>query len=433
MTGGGDTSLRKMRLPERSSAGRWLLPSLIALGCIAYVYRFPVGIGNASLFRLNGLIIGLVVAVRFLGWSARQAAQSLQQLIVPFCVVGAITLIAVGESAVRVLPSAYAADSLVQTINAVIFLLVFAFIDSRGALLKLIRAYVAVSFIEAGIAVEAFISGKLMFSELVAEKGADFFSDLSLVNESDGLRRLTGTFFDPNFYGIYLCTVVALASWLLLRQEGSRTEKIAVALSVVLIFLTASRTAMIGLCVVGAVLLVTEKRARRMLIVATLVVAPFIVGAFVLFSASPLLERILSGQSFEDRMAFAARGMAAFARSPILGSGTIALIDPDSGFATAHDVYLSVLGKFGIIGAGVYAAFIFSPVIVNGRNGKAIGDRTLAALCVLPLAGMYLSYDFFQFLEFQYVIYAIAYAAIFINHSDNSVAAPLYLEETILK
>ncbi len=121
----------------------------------------------------------------------------------------------------------------------------------------------------------------------------------------------------------------------------------------------------------------------------------------------------------EDRVAFAERGLTAFFRAPVFGSGTLALIDPGSGFSTAHDVYLTILGKFGIIGAIAYGAFIFFPVLISGNEARTIGDRTLAALCVLPLAAMYLSYDFFQFLEFQYVIYSIAYAAILVKTTDS--------------
>jgi O-antigen ligase len=110
---------------------------------------------------------------------------------------------------------------------------------------------------------------------------------------------------------------------------------------------------------------------------------------------------------------FFARGLSAFARAPVVGSGTASLIDPASGLATAHSVYLSVLGKFGLIGGLAFAAFIFGPIIVSfSRRAAAVGDRLLAALCVLPLTAMYLAYDFFQFLEFQFVVYAIAYAAV---------------------
>lgn len=393
----------------------WLTPFLIAFGCIAYVYRFPVMIGNASLFRVDGIVIGLVILIRLINGSALSNTKLLSRSTVPFCVSGILTLVAVGETAVRVMPPVYAAGSLVQTLNVIIFLLVFAFIDSRATLLRLIRAYIVVSVLETVIAIDALITGKLLFSSLIEKNGAAYLSGLSFVNDSDGLRRLTGTFYDPNFYGIYLCTVVALASWLLIQNEGSRLDKIAIALSITQIFLTASRTAMVGLCIIGAVLLFMEKRARPYVIRVGLLVTPIVVALFALFSTSPLLERILSGQSFQDRFSFFARGLAAFARSPIFGSGTLALIDPDSGIATAHDLYISVLGKFGVLGAGAYAAFIFVPLAFGKIRPNTIGDRTLAALCILPLAGMYLSYDFFEFLEFQYIIFSIAYAAVFVS------------------
>ncbi len=186
------------------SRALWLVPTLLALGAIGYVYRFPIGIGNASLFRLNGLIVGAILAIRLLIGGRRWATGIARRTILPFCLVGAITLVAVGESALRIMPAFYTTDSIVQTINGAIFILIFVFIDSRMALLRVIRAYIVVSFLEAGIAIEALLSGRLLLSGLIHREGATFYSGLSLVNQSDGLRRLTGTLFDPNFYGIYL-------------------------------------------------------------------------------------------------------------------------------------------------------------------------------------------------------------------------------------
>ena len=200
----------------------WFVPSVIALGCIAYVYRFPVGFGNLSLFRVSGLLVGSAFFVRLLSTTREQACAMLRRLLLPFCTVCGITVIVFGEVAFRSLPPAYASDASVQTLNVLILLLVVAYIDTRDVLVRVLYAYVLFSYVEAALAVNALITGQLAFSNLIAEQGAEYYSDLQLVNESDGLRRLTGTFFDPNFYGVYLCTVVAFASWLLMHGSRSR-------------------------------------------------------------------------------------------------------------------------------------------------------------------------------------------------------------------
>jgi len=403
------------------SATAWAMPLVLALGAIAYVYRLPLGFGNVSVFRAAGFLSLVLVSVRMMVSPICEVHSLARRMFLPVYLSGAITLVAASEIAFGSMPAGYEGDVLVQTMNLVIFLFFVAYIHDQETIRRVVHAYIVVSFVEAIVAIDSYLTGSLMFGGWVAERGAEYYSDLALVNEAGGLRRLTGTFYDPNFYGIYLCSVVAVSAWALLHMRRSRFALLAVPLSIGLIFLTASRTAMLGLIAVGFTLFWFEARARRFVIRSAFVVLPLMAVISYVFSEMPLLERVLSGESVGDRMAFFARGIDAFMLAPVFGSGTHALIDPDSGYATAHMLYLTVLGKFGLVGAVAYAAFIFSPLLVRpGKVSRA--NRSLAALCILPMAAMYLGYDYFQFLELQYLVFAIAYAAVTVEHGTRRIA-----------
>lgn len=415
---GGVTLLESEGLQRPFRAAAWALPVIIAAGSIGYIYRFPLLVGNASPFRVTGVLLTLAFVFRVLSVSRADAAWLIGRLLVPAMLSAAVTVVAIGEYAYRSVPEGYVTDVSAQTVNLIVFLLVIGYVASRAALIRVLKAYVAMSFVEAAIAVYAFTTGDLLFAATIQERGTVYYSDLNLINEGDGLRRLNGTFFDPNFYGIYLVTVVALASWLLLNGYRSLYIKAAIPLSVLLVFVSVSRTAMVGLFVIAAVLFL-EGRARKLVLVTGILGLLVFSYYGFLFSESPLLERLLSGQSAAERLHLMSRGLTGFANSPILGSGTNALIDPETGISTAHSMYLSVLGKFGLLGAAAYFLFVLWPLGAARSPRTHSLDQTLVRLCILPIAAMYLTYDFFQFLEFQFVVYGIAYAVLSVDKSGD--------------
>jgi hypothetical protein len=77
-------------------------------------------------------------------------------------------------------------------------------------------------------------------------------------------------------------------------------------------------------------------------------------------------------------------------------------------------LYLSALGKYGVIGGGLLLWFVFAPllVVLCIENVDPLSRQFVLAVMV-PLAAMYLTYDFFLFLEFQFLLLAIVYAVVF--------------------
>ena len=90
------------------------------------------------------------------------------------------------------------------------------------------------------------------------------------------------------------------------------------------------------------------------------------------------------------------------------------MVPPGFRIPSAHIVYLSLLAKFGIVGFLIYGSFIFFPLVYVFRRGKSLEEqyRYLISAIYLALIVMYIWYDYFLFLEFQYIVIGIVYSII---------------------
>ena len=381
---------------------------LLALGFALYVYRIDVAGVNLSLLRIVGLaLIGrsmLVVAMRIFGdWSLRWPAVVL--LISTFFVFALNLLDYAQLGGLPGLRTPIAA----HLFNIVLFLAVFSFIDTERKFVLALDTYVWASVAALFIGYYAYFAGDIPFSSLLHRYGTDFARDLNYLIDNNGIR-LTGPFYDPNFYGIYLLSVVISCAWLYKHYKPSLLYIALMGASLVSLVLTESRTALMGLGATYLCYIGLESKHKRLHMKALYVLALIALAVFVTGAAS---GRFFDFDSVVDRFHFYETAWRAFSDHVFFGGGTAAVLDVQSGVSTAHMVYLSLLGKYGLFGTAVYLVFIFCPAIYAfvARDRIATRYRNLIVYLFLPLAAMYVSYDFMTYLEFEYFLFAIGYAA----------------------
>ncbi len=383
---------------------------LLALGFTLYVYRLDVAHVNLSVLRIVGvtLIVRciLVAAMRaFSGWALRWPALL---LFVSTFFVFALNLLDYAQLAP--MPALRTPIS-AHLFNIVLFISIFAYIDTERKFILSLETYVRASVIALFIGYYAYFLGDIPFSFLLHKFGSAFARNLNYLNVNDGVVRLTGPFYDPNFYGIYLLSVAVISAWLYRHCERSRLYLVLIAASVFSLLLTGSRTALMGLGVAYLCYIGLESK-NKSLHMKVLYVSGLI--AIVIFITGVSSGRFFDMDSVTDRLRFYETAWRAFSNHVFFGGGTVAVLEQESGISTAHMVYLSLLGKYGLFGTAIYMVFIFSPLAYahRARGIMPARYRNLVFYLLVPLAAMYVSYDFMTFLEFEYFIFAIAYAAV---------------------
>lgn len=378
--------------------------ALAAAGGAAYVYRAALPIGNVSLFRVAILVGGLLLLIRW----AQHGVDWVAVKMLPLSAAGvfgpAMDFVRLPEE------SPHGIELIGYFVNLVGMSVMFSAVAGRAAAMDALKWFcyaVAASIV---VAWYAWAMGAIPGEELIRNFGSAYGKELSYLNVDEGVVRLTGPFFDPNFFGAYLVMGIA-CSQILWAVERRRRWLVLALVCAVSLLLTTSRTALLGLIVL---VIVTGEHGLRssvgrgLALVAALAVAVPIAGAFW----DGFYERLLNTDL--ARLEFLARGWAAFARDPLLGGGASGLEDPDSGLATAHMLYLSAFGRYGLIGGGLLLFFIFAPLfaVLTYRNVDPLSRRLVVGV-LLPLAAMYLTYDFYLFLEFQFLLFGIVYAVAF--------------------
>jgi hypothetical protein len=122
------------------------------------------------------------------------------------------------------------------------------------------------------------------------------------------------------------------------------------------------------------------------------------------------VARSVATESVSERRRFLEVGLAAIEQDPVFGTGSASLLRQELPHPTAHNVYVSWLARFGVMGGALYFTFLFVPLtFVLVRNVVPAGQRWLVIFTALPLLVMYVSYDFFPFLEYQYLLFGLWY------------------------
>jgi len=317
-------------------------------------------------------------------------------------------------------------DMVNHALNLCLAFLVAVYVNTERRVDAVIYFYALGSILALYIAVFSVITGELPFEGIIRSYQSVSRETVNFVSQEVAGFRLTSAFHDPNFYGIYLC--FAIFSCLYLYNYVKKT-KLLLFLTLVNLFalmLTMSRTAMLA-CL--ALLLISVFRVERFIAKVSWVLP--VIALIVLWGLSnyEMIASVINLGRFGDsssvvmRFTYYAIGLQTFLDHPVFGGGTVALLH-----GSAHLTYLSLLAKYGVVGAGVYLAFLLYPLLYALKNRKRLSKKYLFLICGMYSIVLvaYCGYDVFQFLEFQYLYYGLIYSVVMnrLGLSDPAMPCP---------
>ncbi|MGF3067139.1 O-antigen ligase family protein [Facklamia sp. P13055] len=166
--------------------------------------------------------------------------------------------------------------------------------------------------------------------------------------------RAEATFFNPNYYGLYIAMVLVMAIYLMAKTKRPLDRwlsMIVIFLNLISLFLTASRWS-IPTCIVGIVLMVFFLKPK----IAWGIGFALAGGFLTLFIKPELLPRFTTlAHAFDDRFAIWYTGWQIFITSPLIGRGPMAYVTfyylfADQGKMHAHQLLIDTLANYGIVG-----------------------------------------------------------------------------------
>lgn len=251
--------------------------------------------------------------------------------------------------------------------------------------------------------------------------------------------RLTSTFLEPNYYGMFLMSVVLISLAFLLNGRDSAKSKFLfgalVCISLVQLFFTLSLSSAIGLAV-GFLVLLTLSRAKwlRLSLVfafigSAIVVVNYLMSlwwgvSFIQAAVERVVLRMGDISELWGRASYFLGGVSAFADSPVLGVGYVGLVEYVEGsIPSAHNAFLTVLGAHGLLGFLPLVFFFVHLILRLYRNAQQFrhqGDGLLAAIgagLLSAIVGMITAnqaYDAMFSFDASWVLLAVAaaYAAL---------------------
>jgi O-Antigen ligase len=430
---------------------------------VLYVYRFAAFGVNLSLFRLV-----------FIAWSVKLAIdlvrgrRRIEAVHWPFLAVaaGVAAICVIDFSGLSAFP-ALRRDLANHLVNVAFAGLIVMYVDTAAKVTALLRAFVYSSILTTAITIYSGIVGSIPFEGAIRSAGSEQGRALAYLNDDTVFARSTSSFFDPNFYGIYSMLVITAVVYLWLFSERSRALALLFVVNLVCLTLTLSRTAVIGVLVVFGLTFLLSPPSRRFAVAAAIATVVLLYSSTTfqsyaayermvasaseawesvkgwwpdvpqdtaqpspatgVRSAGPargsadptglsqqigaeIRQRVSTGKSLDARVEYINRGLSVFAASPLFGQGSAALTSAENPWSSAHVTYLTLLARYGVAGALVYAAFLVLPLLRVWRRGTPAAARLLVTLSILPLMVVYLSYDVFLFFEIQYVFFGLAFA-----------------------
>lgn len=396
---------------------------LVITSSLLYVYRFAFGGVNIAAFRVVVALWVVTAAAGVLSNRIRWRRETLVGL--------ALLLILAAINAVDLARADHVSiigrDTVVHMINLALVALVLTAVRDARSLHLWLATLVWTSVVPLAISAFAMIVGQLPFEALLLSHMTEMVAIQQFTIRYESTLRLAGAFYDPNFYGIYLVQVIAISAWLYPRTRHRPLLGLLVVLNTAALVLTLSRTAWVGLAVL-AVIALASMPPRRLMPLAVAVVLTIVIAFPLIFDpggsavVQDIVARFTDSASTIDRIDYLANGWRAFADSPLSGSGSQGLLDGRFTVASAHNVYLSWLAKYGILGTLPYLAFLFGPLLIASAGRRQdIALRRLVYRIIIPLSIMYLAYDAFAFLEFQFLIFGLLWVAATPPRYDDSV------------
>ena len=166
--------------------------------------------------------------------------------------------------------------------------------------------------------------------------------------------RAEATFFNPNYYGLFIAMVVVMAFYLLIKSQDKlhRTlAALALFVNFIALILTASRWA-IPTVLLGIVVMAFFWKPVLSWLLA------FATGGVILalLVRPDLLPRFTSlAHAFDDRFTIWQAGWQMFETSPLLGRGPMAYLNAyylfvDEGKMHAHQLFIDSLANYGLVG-----------------------------------------------------------------------------------
>jgi len=265
---------------------------------------------------------------------------------------------------------------------------------------------------------------------------------LGILYESS-IYRITGTLLEPNYFGIYLGSVILVGLSLLVYKSFNLDNSMLRALYILLLglyllslLLTFSISAIIGFCFgMGVLMWLTLKCKKRifwnLIIILAMILILIVIMQLIVFSGQQnariedmlrirIEMRAQTAPTLFGRAEYYARALESFAANPILGSGPGALATVTGGLiSSGHNVFLTFLGELGLLGfmpLVVFFAVIFidlyrkykSALISNNRNELGLSLGLLAAMVNTVIANQF--YDAMFYYDAGWVLVAITAA-----------------------
>jgi O-antigen ligase len=290
--------------------------------------------------------------------------------------------------------------------------LVAIYVNNERKLALFIKYFIFSSSLALFIALWGAYFEKIPFEEILVAMKSEYIDELEYVNIYRSLTRWTSSFYDPNFYGLYSCLVLIFCLYQKYFSYGGRLLNFFLVANFIALVLTASRTSYLGFAVVAILTLWRIRRIPRNLPWKIF----FILLGMILFLLyqTEVRFRIFEPESLQDRWRYIENGIQAFWQSPLLGVSSAGLLNEEIKNPSTHIVYLSLLSKYGIIGFLGYLPFLFYPLYYVIFSKREIEEKYkyLILTTYLSLLVMYLGYDFFQILEFQYLVFGVIYSIV---------------------
>lgn len=340
------------------------------------------------------LLQAFVFAMVFL-LKKKKVEAKLARPIAAFVAVSALSLIV---NAKNLPPSEFVNASLYLVrwiFYAVVYFVVLSFNKTFIAKLKIVLA-AAGSIVVAGGYMQYFFYPDLR--------------NLRYLGWDEHLYRMFGSFLDPNFAGAFFVLFFFFLLALLKRygpRPRNRTTLIGICiLSLLAVFLTYSRSALLMLLVSFSLFLILIQKKRWIL----LFLLAFAIAIFVLpKSFKTEGTNVLRVASSKARIESVARGLQIFSNNPLLGVGFNAyrFAQHRYGFLTDRDLSLThagagvensfvfVLATTGIVGFVSYAYLLWSIIKGTYKQGNMFSATTTASIGGMLISALFINSLFY--------------------------------------
>lgn len=251
--------------------------------------------------------------------------------------------------------------------------------------------------------------------------------------------RVSATFDNSNALAIFLCLTfpIILYCWNKRLFSGMMSNILMIAVAAG-IATTGSRKGIVSLALSVALYCFMARKFKQLLFIGIIAVT---LGGFVA-GRSQVLQRFDEQKVQEEigaRWGAASLGLKMFAESPLIGLGYQGYFDNTLGYrgtkigrrGDAHNVYVTILANFGLLGFLPYIAVLFYPLIVSIRRflrasgkGEVNHSREMATISISALIPFIISAWFAGGLLDNWQALNLLYTIIMFPLAVNAVEKP---------